>query len=176
MMRARPGPVVVMGVSGCGKTTIGRALAERLSRRFLDADDFHPAANVEKMRAGIALDDEDRAPWLERLNALLRHGAAKGEPVVLACSALKRRYRDRLRRSVAGVVFVHLEGDRSLIAARLAARDHAYMPGSLLESQFTALEVPDPDEVAVRVPIDASVPQTVALIEDALAARLQSKG
>ena len=176
MTPARPGPVVVMGVSGCGKTTVGRALAERLARRFLDADDFHPPANVQKMRSGVALDDADRAPWLERLNALLRHGAAKGVPVVLACSALKRRYRDALRRSVAGVVFVHLEGDRSLIAGRLAARDHAYMPQSLLESQFAALEAPDADEAAVTVPIDAPVARTVALIESALAARAQSKG
>ncbi len=173
MTAARPGPVVVMGVSGCGKSTIGRALAERLGRRFLDADDFHPPANIAKMRSGVALGDDDRRPWLERLNALLRHGAAKGEPVVLACSALKRRYRDLLRRRVQGIVFVHLAGDRALIAARLAARDHAYMPGSLLDSQFAALEAPEAGEDAIEVPVDASVAQTLALIETALATRNQ---
>jgi gluconokinase len=176
MTATRSGPVVVMGVSGCGKTTIGRALAERLGRRFLDADDFHPPANIAKMRSGVPLGDDDRRPWLERLNALLRHGAAKGEPVVLACSALKRRYRDLLRRRVEGIVFVHLAADKALIATRLAARDHAYMPGSLLDSQFATLEVPEAGEDAIEVRVDATVAQTLAQIERALATRIQSKG
>ncbi len=105
--------VVLMGVSGSGKTTIGRALAQRLGWRFRDADDYHPPANVEKMRAGRPLDDHDRAPWLDRLNALLRHDLAKGHPVVLACSALRQRYRDRLSAKVPGVLVVHLSGSYS---------------------------------------------------------------
>ncbi len=176
MTRSRPGPVILMGVSGCGKTTVGRALAHRLGRRFLDADDFHPPENVAKMRAAVALDDDDRRPWLERLNAMLRHAQAKGEPVVLACSALRRRYRDVLRSRVDGVVLVHLAGEMPLIAARLAARSHRYMPATLLESQFAALEAPDAAEAAITVPIDEALAQTVERIELALAARAQSNG
>ena len=135
--------VVLMGVSGSGKTTIGRALAQRLGWRFRDGDDYHPPANVEKMRAGRPLDDHDRGPWLDRLNALLRHDLAKGHPVVLACSALRQRYRDRLSAKVPGTLFVHLSGSFELIAARLQGRRHAYMPADLLRSQFDALEVPE---------------------------------
>lgn len=135
--------VVLMGVSGSGKTTIGRALAQRLGWRFRDADDFHPPANVEKMRAGRPLDDHDRGPWLDRLNALLRHDLAKGHPVVLACSALKQHYRDRLSAKVPGTLYVHLSGSFELIAGRLHGRRHAYMPADLLRSQFETLEVPD---------------------------------
>lgn len=130
--------VVVMGVSGSGKTTLGRALAARLGCRFLDGDDFHPSANVEKMRAGVPLDDADRAPWLERLNGELRGGG----DAVLACSALKQRYRDALARGVPDVRLVHLRGSVELIAARLARRRHRYMPATLLQSQFDALEAP----------------------------------
>jgi gluconokinase len=148
-----PVAVVVMGVSGCGKTSVGRALAERLGARFVDADDFHPPANVEKMRAGVPLDDADRAPWLARLNAVMRHAVAKGESVVLACSALKRRYRDALADGVPGLRVVHLSGSRELIAARIAARRHRYMPASLLASQFEALEPPE-DAVVVDVAMD----------------------
>ena len=130
--------VVVMGVSGSGKTTIGQALAKRLGCPFLDADDFHPAANVEKMRAGVPLDDADRLPWLERLNAELRGT----KEAVLACSALKARYRDVLSAGIADFRLVHLRGPFELIARRLAQRRHRYMPASLLQSQFDALEPP----------------------------------
>jgi gluconokinase len=145
-----PRAVVVMGVSGCGKTSVGRALAQRLGARFVDGDDFHPPANVEKMRAGVPLDDVDRAPWLARLNAVLRHATARDEPVVLACSALRQRYRDALADRLPGVRFVHLSGSPELIAARLAQRRHRYMPASLLASQFAALEPPS-DAVVVDV-------------------------
>jgi gluconokinase len=145
-----PRAVVVMGVSGCGKTSVGRALAQRLGARFIDGDDFHPPANVEKMRAGVPLDDVDRAPWLARLNAVLRHATARDEPVVLACSALRQRYRDALADRLPGVRFVHLSGSPELIAARLAQRRHRYMPASLLASQFAALEPPS-DAVVVDV-------------------------
>ena len=142
--------VVVMGVSGCGKTAVGSRLAQDIGARFVDADDLHPSANIEKMRAGIALDDADRAPWLALLNARLREAAAAGEAMVMACSALRQRYRDTLCAGVPGLRFVHLTGSRELIAARLAARQHRYMPASLLESQLAALE-PPADAVLVEV-------------------------
>lgn len=134
--------VVVMGVSGCGKTAVGSLLAQRLNARFIDADDLHPPANIEKMRAGTPLDDADRAPWLALLNARLRDTAAAGESVVLACSALKQRYRDALADGVPGLRFIHLAGSREVIAARLESRRHRYMPASLLDSQCAALEPP----------------------------------
>jgi len=130
--------VVVMGVSGCGKSTVGRMLASRLQVPFLDADEFHPPANVAKMAAGTPLTDEDRGPWLELLNGkLLAHGDA-----VLACSALKERYRQALARGVADCRFVHLRGSPDLIRSRLSERRHRYMPASLLDSQFATLEPP----------------------------------
>jgi carbohydrate kinase (thermoresistant glucokinase family) len=149
--------VVVMGVSGCGKTTVGRLLASRLQLPFLDADEFHPPANVAKMAAGTPLTDEDRRPWLELLNRkLLEHKDA-----VLACSALKESYRRALARDLADYRFVHLRGSLELIRARLAERKHRYMPASLLESQFAALEPPadaivvdiaqDPDRCVTRI-------------------------
>ncbi len=157
-MSGPPCAIVVMGVSGCGKTSVGQALAARLGARFVDADDFHPPANVEKMRAGVPLDDADRAPWLARLNAVMRHGVAKGEPVVLACSALRHRYRDALAERLPGLRIVHLSGSYELIAARIAARRHRYMPASLLASQFEALE---PPRDAVVVDVGGSVEETV---------------
>ena len=150
--------VVVMGVQGCGKTSVGQALAARLGARFVDADDFHPPANVEKMRAGTPLDDADRAPWLARLNAVLRHSVAKGEPVVLACSALKARYRATLAERLPALRVVHLSGSYELIAERLARRNHRYMPPGLLRSQFDALEAPvDAVTVDVDAPLEAIV-------------------
>ena len=134
--------VVLMGVSGCGKTTIGRLLGERLECEFIDADDFHPPANVAKMAAGVALEDADRWPWLERLNAELRQREARGRSAVLACSALKQAYRDRLLAHLARWQLVYLRADAALLRARLAHRAHRYMPASLLESQLATLEPP----------------------------------
>lgn len=146
--------VVVMGVSGVGKTTIGRLVAERLAWRFIDADDHHPPANVAKMAAGIPLEDADRWPWLDALNQLLR----KEENAVLACSALKESYRQRLVAGIAGTRIVFLDGSQALIASRLAARKHRYMPASLLDSQLAALEPPvDAIRVDVAQPVEASV-------------------
>ncbi len=159
--------VVVMGVAGCGKSTVGQALAEKLACAFLDADDFHPTANKEKMRAGIALNDDDRAPWLETLNAALRERASSGASVVLACSALKARYRDALRRGIPHVAFVHLVGTPAEIAARLAHRSHEYMSPALLASQFAALEPPTPGE-AIEVSIEHTVDEQVKRICRAL--------
>jgi gluconokinase len=134
--------VVLMGVSGCGKTTVGELLARRLGWRYLDADDHHPPENVQKMRAGTPLTDTDRWPWLERLNALLRERQSTGDNVVLACSALRRIYRERLARGLDDVRWVHLAGSFDLIASRLQARMHRYMPATLLRSQFETLEPP----------------------------------
>ena len=140
-----------MGVSGVGKTTIGWLLAERLGWPFYDADDFHPAANVAKMRRGEPLTDADRAPWLAALRDLLARHAAEGQPVVLACSGLKAAYREVLA-SDAGLEVVHLYGPPALIQARMAARDH-FMPPVLLTSQFEALE---PPEDALVLSVEAS--------------------
>lgn len=134
--------VVVMGVTGAGKTTVGRLLAPALGCDFLDADDYHPAANVAKMRAGHALTDEDRRPWLARLNQVLREYAARSAGVVLACSALKQRYRDQLLAALPGSRLVYLRGTKALIAARLEARREHFMDPALLDSQFAALEEP----------------------------------
>ncbi|MEW6688766.1 MAG: gluconokinase [Pseudomonadota bacterium] len=138
--------VVVMGVSGSGKTTIGRLLAARLGCEFVEGDDFHPPANIAKMAAGTPLTDEDRWPWLERLNQELRGR----KNAVLACSALKDIYRGRLASGLERVRFVHLHGAFDLIQSRLRARKHLYMPASLLESQFAALEPPS-EAIAVDV-------------------------
>jgi gluconokinase len=150
-----------MGVSGAGKTTIGRLLAERLGWRFIDADEHHPKANVEKMAAGIPLEDADRWPWLDELNRLLR----AERDAVLACSALKESYRRRLLAGIAHARLVFLEGDRALIAARVAARKHRYMPASLLDSQFATLE---PPAQAIRIDVSAPVERSVDAIVAAI--------
>jgi len=146
-----------MGVCGCGKTTVGEALAQAIGCRFLDADDFHPPANVEKMAGGVPLTDDDRWPWLDRIAEELGQILAEGEHAVLACSALKEAYRQRLKRA-GDVRIVYLEGDEATIAARLAARQHKYMPPLLLPSQFATLEVPtDALVVDIRQPIATQV-------------------
>lgn len=146
--------VVVTGVSGSGKTTIGRRLATALHAGFVEGDDFHAPESVAKMTRGIPLTDEDRWPWLARLNARLQAAAAAGESLVLACSALKRAYRSRLAEGLpAPPVFVFLQVDRARLAERLAHRHHAYMPPTLLHSQLAAWEPPDP---GAGIVVDAS--------------------
>lgn len=135
--------VVVMGVSGAGKTTVGGALAKALGWEFLDADEFHPPENVAKMAAGTPLDDADRRPWLERLNTELLARESKGANAVLACSALKEAYRVTLAANLRAARLVHLHGDFEAIRTRMQARRHKYMPASLLQSQFDTLEPPD---------------------------------
>lgn len=151
-------PVVVMGVSGSGKSTVGAALAGRLRVPFEDADDLHPQANIDKMSRGEALDDGDRWPWLERIGSWLADHADGG---VIACSALKRKYRDQLRHHCPTVVFLHLEGGRDLIERRQASRPGHFMPASLLTSQFATLEPLAPEEGGVVLDVGASVDQIV---------------
>jgi len=143
--------MILMGVVGSGKTTVGSLLAQKLGWQFADADDFHPAANVEKIRRGISLDDSDRAPWLAGLRDAILHWNAEGQNAVLACSALKRKYREELR--VDGVHFVYLKGDFELIEQRLRMRRGHFASDSILKSQFKDLEKPDD---AITVEIDKS--------------------
>jgi gluconokinase len=156
--------IVVMGVSGCGKSTVGMLLAQRLGATFLDADDFHPPANVERMRAGIALTDAERAPWLDALAARLTAAGDGGEAVVLACSALKRSYRDALRRAAPDLTLVHLAGSPALLAERIGARADHYMPPSLLQSQLATLQSPGADERAITLDVAAPTDDLVAAI------------
>jgi gluconokinase len=148
-----PALVVVMGVSGCGKSTVGRALAERLGLRFIEGDEWHPPRNVALMAAGTPLTDDDRRDWLQALADLLAAAAASGRGLVLSCSALKRRYRDQLRADAPGLRFVHLHGAPELLAARMATRPGHYMPPSLLPSQLETLEPPAADEDPVTLDI-----------------------
>lgn len=154
--------VVVMGVAGCGKSAVGAAVALRLGIPYCDGDDLHPLGNVEKMRAGVALTDADRWPWLDRVADVLCDGAL----VIVGCSALRRAYRDRVRDGAGGPVqFVHLAGNRALIAARMARRTGHFMPMTLLDSQFAALEPPGMDEaltVDIDQPLEAVVAKVVA--------------
>lgn len=157
-----------MGVSGSGKTTIASALAQHLGWPFKDGDELHPAANIAKMRAGHALDDHDRWPWLARIADWIDARRAAGSCGVITCSALKRSYRELLTEGRPEVRIVYLHGDQSLIAARLAARHGHFMPSDLLASQFAALEEPGPDEQAIRVEVDQPVSEIVAVIAAAL--------
>jgi carbohydrate kinase (thermoresistant glucokinase family) len=146
-----------MGVSGAGKTTIGKLLAGRLAFRFIDADDHHPAANIAKMAAGIPLDDRDRWPWLDALNIL----AKREKNAVLACSALKEAYRQRLLAGIADARIVYLHGAKALIASRMSLRKHRYMPASLLDSQLATLE---PPQHAISIDVAADPAECVAQI------------
>jgi len=149
--------VVLMGVSGTGKTEVGTRLARALGGEFVEGDDYHPPANIAKMRSGVPLDDADRQPWLERLSREIGAWLDAGKTVVLACSALKQRYRDILKADRPGVRFVHLKGDPELIRSRLKDRRGHYMPASLLDSQFAALEEPAD---AITVSVDGT-PETI---------------
>jgi carbohydrate kinase (thermoresistant glucokinase family) len=149
--------IVVMGVSGCGKSSVGQALAEALGARFIDGDDLHPEANKAKMAAGIPLNDDDRWPWLDSVAAAL----AEGDTVV-ACSALKRVYRERIGAGAPETQFVHLHGSRELLAQRMGARSNHFMPVSLLDSQLNTLELLGPDEPGHTYDIAAPVDQLVA--------------
>jgi carbohydrate kinase (thermoresistant glucokinase family) len=155
---------VVMGVSGCGKSSVGIALAGALGVRFVEGDQYHSAANVAKMAAGIPLTDDDRAEWLLSLQAEIRCAVAAGVGIVVSCSALKRRYRDLLRAGDPALRFAHLDGSRALIAERMAARQGHYMPLSLLDSQLATLEPLEGDEAGLRLAIEQDVPVLVRAI------------
>jgi gluconokinase len=149
---------ILMGVSGCGKTSVGRLLAERLGWNFYDADDFHPSANIAKMAAGIPLDDDDRLPWLSSLHDLISACRVENRPGVLACSALKERYRQILLDGNPNVQIVHLKGSFDLIQSRMMTRAGHYMKPSMLQSQFDALEAPvDALTLDISMPMDEMV-------------------
>ena len=155
---------VLMGVSGCGKTTVGKLLAEKLGLPFFDADDFHPASNIEKMQNNIPLNDDDRAPWLAAIAGKIRE-ANTTRGAVVACSALKKSYRKLLGGSGPAICFIFLKGDRELIGRRLLQRRGHYMPPDLLDSQFAALEAPDE---GLTVSVDKSPPEICAEIIERL--------
>ncbi|WP_231728852.1 gluconokinase [Microbacterium sp. CCH5-D1] len=157
-------PIVVMGVSGAGKTTVGRDLAHRLGVSFIDADDLHGSENVAKMAAGIPLDDDDRWPWLDRVGAAL----AADPGVVIACSALKRRYRDRLRASAPDTVFVHLDAPKERVTEQATARRGHFMPPALLASQLQTLEPLGADEDGITVTVDGTAGELVERIRQHL--------
>lgn len=163
---------VVMGVAGSGKSTIGRALADALGAEFLEGDKFHPAANIAKMSRGEPLTDADRWPWLDRLADELARAKGEGRSAVLASSALKRAYRDRLRRGAPDLRLVYLKADKELIRERLKARKAHFMPPGLLDSQFAALEEPGPDEspvvIDVTPPFDILMGQFPLLLREVL--------
>jgi gluconokinase len=162
-------PIVVMGVSGSGKSTVGAALAQRLRVPFADADDFHPPENIEKMSAGHPLDDDDRHLWLEAIGEWLARHPDGG---VMSCSALKRKYRDQLRRHCADIEFLHLEGTVETIGRRQASRPGHFMPATLLASQFETLEPLEPDEGGVAIDVDQSID---SIIESYVTTTIPSK-
>ena len=166
----RPRVIIVMGVAGSGKSTIGARLAARNNGSFHDADDFHPASNIAKMASGQPLDDSDRAPWLERLRREVIDAVPAGGLAVLACSALKKIYREQLAVGTPGVAVVYLKGDAATLTSRLAARPNHYMKAGMLESQLAILEEPSPVE-GLTAGINSSVEEIVAAIEAALELR-----
>jgi gluconokinase len=163
--------IVVMGVAGTGKTTVGRLVAERLGVPYAEADDFHSPENIAKMSAGTPLNDEDRRPWLDAIGAWA--AGRRGQGGVVSCSALKRRYRDRLRSADPGLFFLHLRGDRDLIARRLEERRGHYMKRAMLDSQFADLEPLEPDENGVAIDVAAPPRQ---ITDEALAAFRATEG
>lgn len=160
--------IVVMGVSGCGKSTVGQLLADQGGAQFFDGDSLHPAANIAKMSAGIPLDDADREPWLRDIG---RHLATSGEqPLIIACSALKRSYRDLIREQAPGTVFIHLHGSFELLSERMSLRDGHFMPPALLQSQFDTLQPLQDDEAGLVLDIADSPRQLVEQAERRLRA------
>jgi carbohydrate kinase (thermoresistant glucokinase family) len=153
--------IVVMGVSGCGKSSVGIALADALGARFIDGDDLHPAANKAKMSAGIPLDDDDRWPWLDLVSKALAEDAS----TVVACSALKRSYRERILAGAPNTFFIHLDGSREILEQRLGNRTGHFMPATLLDSQLATLEPLAEDEPGAVIDIDQPISQIIALAQ-----------
>lgn len=170
-MSSKPQAIVVMGVSGSGKTSVAEAIAGRLGVSFVEGDALHPASNIEKMSQGVPLTDEDRMPWLDIIGAEIAAAVTRGEGIVVSCSALKRLYRDRLRKASGGdLAFVYLEGSKELLTQRMGERKGHFMPASLLESQLQTLEVPTGEPGVVTVDIDDTVLGIVDAAEKGLAA------
>lgn len=162
------GPVVVMGVSGCGKSSVGEGIARQMGCLFVEGDSLHSPENVRKMNSGIALDDSDRWPWLQEVGSKL----ASSDDIVVSCSALKRAYRDQLRMAAGrAMTFIFLEGTRALLGERMAARTNHYMPPSLLDSQLATLEPPGQESDVITIDIDQPVERIIELALSALAAR-----
>ena len=164
---------VIMGVSGSGKTTIGKAIADHFHASFIDGDDLHPRANIIKMRDGHPLDDEDRKPWLVRINDVFFSFENRHQSGVVVCSALKKKYRDMLREGNEGLLFVHLFGSRELIKERMSKRQGHFFKEEMLNSQFAALEFPDSEEDVINIDISGTpeeiISQAVAQIEKKVA-------
>jgi gluconokinase len=168
--------LVLMGVAGCGKSTVAALLADRLGWPFLEGDVLHPPENVEKLASGHPLTDADRAPWLALVADWVHARLDSAESGIVTCSALKRAYRTAIRRGRRGVVFVYLAGDRKLIAARLAVRQGHFMPPGLLDSQFAELEEPGPDEPAIRVDVGDPPSVVARRVAERLGLRLPLTG
>lgn len=166
--RSSPRCIIVMGVSGSGKTTVARRMAEAWGDHYVESDDLHSTSDIEKMSNGIPLDDEDRVPWLHRIGEVLRRDADQGLSSVTACSALKRSYRDILRTYVPWAFFVELDGPVDLIRSRIMSRHHEFMSPSLLESQFATLEPLEADERGIRVDVELPLESIMMRIESAL--------
>ncbi len=166
-----PACVIVMGVTACGKSSVGEQLAARLGWPFLEGDTLHPPSNIARMRAGQPLDDADRAPWLAAIGAWIDARLAAGESSVVACSALKRSYRDALRSGRPGVRFAWLRVGRAELQRRLQQRQHHFMPAALLDSQLDTLEPPQPDEPAIVIDADGSIDATVDNLQRAIGTR-----
>lgn len=166
--------VVLMGVSGTGKSTVGAGVARATGWELVEGDDLHPPANIAKMEAGDPLTDADRAPWLDEVNAQARRHADAGRSCLLTCSALKRAYRERLRDGVEQMFFVHLSGSYEVLEPRMRARERHFMPTGLLRSQFDTLEELEPDEDGVRVDVAGSLDEVTAAAVAAIEQRLRS--
>lgn len=160
--------VVVMGVSGSGKTLVGEALAKEMGARFVEGDTYHPVQNIERMASGLPLRDEDRWGWLDAIAVEIAHAERDGSRLVVACSALKRAYRDRLRRASRRIAFVYLDVARDVAADRVANRKGHFMPASLIDSQFAALEPPGVDEAAIRLDATRNLDELVSAASNAL--------
>lgn len=152
---------VIMGVSGSGKSTVGKAIADHFKASFIDGDDLHPRVNIIKMKSGIPLDDEDRKPWLERINDVFFSFENRHQSGVVVCSALKKKYRDMLREGNEGLIFVHLYGSKDLIRERMSRRQGHFMKEEMLNSQFAALEFPDSEADVINVDISGSPEEIV---------------
>ncbi|MCU1550063.1 MAG: carbohydrate kinase [Glaciihabitans sp.] len=166
--KSDPLVLVLMGVSGCGKSTVAALLAGELNWPFEEGDSLHPQANVEKMAAGHALDDNDRWPWLEKVAEWVEERLDEGSHGIITCSALKRSYRDIINRRGRGIEFVYLAGSKEVIAARLATRHGHFMPPSLLDSQFATLEEPTDDEPSIRIEVGPPAPVVADEIVESL--------